>query len=57
MTPENRRKDPRRNDCKILAKEGVRFPVIAQKKNTAKFCFTLKPGQLKEMIEKDHGAN
>lgn len=56
MTPENLAERILGTDCKILAKENVAFSCDCSKEKYSKILATLKPGQLKEMIEKDHGA-
>lgn len=56
MTPENLAERILGTDCKILAKEDVAFSCDCSKEKYSKILATLKPGQLKEMIEKDHGA-
>lgn len=56
MTPENLAERILGTDCKILAKEDVAFSCDCSKEKYSKILATLKPGQLKDMIEKDHGA-
>lgn len=56
MSPENLAERILGTDCKILAKENVAFSCDCSKEKYSKILATLKPGQLKEMIEKDHGA-
>ena len=56
MTLENLAERILGTDCKILAKENVAFSCDCSKEKYSKILATLKPGQLKEMIEKDHGA-
>ncbi|MBP2057277.1 molecular chaperone Hsp33 [Lactobacillus colini] len=55
-TPEALAKKILGDDCKILAKEDVAFECDCSKDKYAKILATLKPTELKEMIEKDHGA-
>lgn len=56
MTPENLAERILGTDCKILAKEDVSFACDCSKEKYSQILATLKPAQLKEMIEKDHGA-
>lgn len=56
MTPENLAERILGTDCKILDKENVSFACDCSKEKYSKILATLKPEQLKKMIEKDHGA-
>ena len=56
VTPEELAKKILGDDCKILDKEPVAFECDCSKEKYAEILATLKPSQLKEMIEEDHGA-
>lgn len=52
MTPENLAERILGTDCKILDKENVSFACDCSKEKYSKILATLKPEQLKKMIEK-----
>ena len=56
MTPEELAKKILGDDCKILEKDDVAFKCDCSKEKYGDILTTLKNSQLKEMIEKDHGA-
>lgn len=56
MTPENLAQKILGTDCKILEKDDVRYYCDCSKEKYSEILATLKPSELKEMIEKDHGA-
>lgn len=56
VTPENLAERILGTDCKILDKQEVSFACDCSKEKYTDILRTLKPDQLKEMIEKDHGA-
>lgn len=56
MTPEDLAKKILGDDCKIFDPEEVAYKCDCSKEKYAKILETLKSSQLKEMIEKDHGA-
>lgn len=56
MTPENLAQKILGTDCKILEKDDVHYYCDCSKEKYSEILATLKPSQLKEMIEKDHGA-
>lgn len=55
-TPEDLAKKILDDDCKILDKQDVSFACDCSKEKYSEILATIKPDQLKEMIEKDHGA-
>ena len=55
-TPEGLAKKILGDDCKILSQEDASFECDCSKEKYAKILVTLKPIELREMIEKDHGA-
>ncbi|QNQ81338.1 Hsp33 family molecular chaperone HslO [Lactobacillus sp. PV034] len=55
-TPEDLAKKILGDDCKILDKQDVSFACDCSKEKYSEILATIKPDQLKEMIEKDHGA-
>lgn len=55
-TPENLAQRILGTDCKILDKQDVAFKCDCSKEKYTDILRTLKPSQLKEMIEQDHGA-
>lgn len=56
VTPEQLAKKILGDDCKILEKDSVAFKCDCSKAKFAKMLETLKGSELKEMIDKDHGA-
>ena len=55
-TPEDLAKKILGDDCKVLDKQEVSFACDCSKEKYSEILATIKPDQLKEMIEKDHGA-
>lgn len=55
-TPEELAQKILGEDCKILDKQEVKFACDCSKEKYSEILATIKPDQLKEMIEKDHGA-
>lgn len=55
-TPEDLAKKILGDDCKVLDKQDVNFACDCSKEKYSEILATIKPEQLKEMIEKDHGA-
>ena len=55
-TPEDLAKKILGDDCKVLDKQEVSFACNCSKEKYSEILATIKPDQLKEMIEKDHGA-
>ena len=55
-TPEDLAKKIMGDDCKILDKQEVAFSCDCSKEKYSDILKTLKPTEIKEMIEKDHGA-
>lgn len=55
-TPEDLAKKILGDDCKVLDKQDVNFACDYSKEKYSEILATIKPEQLKEMIEKDHGA-
>ncbi|WP_276804437.1 Hsp33 family molecular chaperone HslO [Lactobacillus hominis] len=56
LTPEKLAEQILGDDCKILDKQEVAFACDCSKEKYTDILKTLKPADLKEMIEKDHGA-
>lgn len=54
--PEDLAKKILGDDCKILSKEDVAFACDCSKEKYSEILATLKPSELQEMIDKDHGA-
>ena len=55
-TPEELAQKILGDDCKVLDKQEVSFACDCSKEKYSEILATIKPDQLKEMIEKDHGA-
>ena len=55
-TPEDLAKKILGDDCKVLDKQEVSFACDCSKEKYSEILATIKPDQLTEMIEKDHGA-